>query len=1318
SITFGAYINMVRFDQNCTLIAYNELRSDAKTFIIQAKRMNLQIIHNMPTRIRVGENISVNFTIINLENYSINITAWVVCSDNTICYSTPRSLTLSPSVPVTYTVNISNSISNWRNYVSVSLYTSYREILIRSYNYSMINVKPNLDIVSQFYYNLSRNDSTTFSIINRGIPTQVNVSLICPTHILCSVTPQNVFLNEMNVSDHVFNITPLASAGVMESIIILASTPSVNFTEQIFVIFDSDIRIIIENKSLVLGNNSLNVNITNLRNISNNISCSVDCPAGWICELNPRDLQLAPNSNSTINLTLRLPWFETSRMRNVTMRCSTNRINASFISSLEIIQPNLSFNLSYTELEFGNNIANLTIYRDPFYSAMSLSISCSGCSIETNIIELTNDTKLNVSINLPFSYNASSYNISITLSDGIRSNTQSYSIPTRIPIISITTSSISSIGRNTLTNLPIRISNIGRKSAQNVSMEIQCININCSPNNISIGNLNVSEIKMYSINISKSINLLPNLIRIVVYVDQQRFSHLLSFPTASPELQMNVVNISEIPQNISYTIPFTITNTGDDNALNVTAEVICPSAVSCEIVGFDQNYNLLRSQSRSGSIRINIPAQVTSPFYIALRVREIELENITNIYIVPILPITFESVAPDFAERFFSVAPISISVGDVYGDGLNYIIFSNLSGTYTIHPITGAISKISNRSYSSLTTSYINSTSRMNLIGVQGTNVFVDDHLAFNAPFGIRSITSTDANVDGLLDLGMVFENSIFTIYYNQNGSFVRANVSIPVDGIGLTALDFNNDQYMDFAIGDRIGQINIIEYPYTNISYVTRNLGNEQDLYVTISDPYIRNLSAIITGDKEGEIEANYIQNSSIFKKVLFRVNTEVKGLASADLDRDGDLEIIILNDQGISVYYPRTIISKRVSRYFSNMEIRAEIINPFFASMINATYIDRWNPGEAYLSSTTAHVTYIYPDRVERRYIPISWMGNGVRLRLDNISPFVRVIITYNMISQVASPMIFRPELRYLRITPQTKNLSVLISDHLNERPPFIVRNNLNIPFVEAVDEGDVSGEFPDFAFINLTIHDVSQLKYVTYAQDPNTCAFRLGSCSIFDRICIQDPIRADRIVYRSSMPYIPDQIVSSPKYGSIVKVESTIKNIGELAATTQVGAYLNGIQIYIYDQSLSVNITNTSPEFHPRFSSSRLGLGNYRARGVIDPNNILPELRKDNNMMELQFNVTEYSDYVINRVILVDDSQNIRNNFVGGQQMYIVVNVSNLGNSPGYVMLNASIDGQEIWNEDPVGTIECEFGRKPILLGPIAPNSSALVQMRPVR
>lgn len=1318
SITFGAYINMIRFDQNCTITAYNEMRSDAKTFIIKAKRMNLQIVHNLPTRIRVGENISVNFTIINLENYSINITAWILCSDDTTCDSTPRSLTLPPSTPIIYNVNISNSISNWRNYVLVSLYTSYKEIFIRSYNYSIINVKPNLDIVSQLYYNLSRNDSTIFSIINRGIPTQVNVSLICPPHILCSVTPQNIFLNEMNASDHVFNITPLASAGEMESIIILASTPSVNFTEQIFVIFDSDIRISIENRSLVLGNNSLNVTITNLRNISNNISCSVDCPAGWICELNPRDLHLAPYSNSTINLTLRLPWFETSRIRNVTLRCSTNRINASFISSLEIIQPNLSFNLSYTELEFGNNIANLTIYRDLFYSPLSLSVSCSGCSAETNIIEITNDTKLNVSINLPLSYNASSYNISITLSDGVRSNTQNYSIPTRIPIISVTTSSISTIGRNTLTNLPVRISNIGRKPAQNISMEIQCINIDCSPTNISVGNLNVSEIRIYSVNVSKGINLLPNLVRITVYVDQQRFGHLLSFPTASPELQVNVINISEVPQNISYTIPFTVINTGNDNALNVTAEVICPNAVSCEIVSFDQNYNLLRSQSRSGSIRINIPAQVTSPFYVALRVREIELENIKNIYIIPILPITFESVAPNFAERSFSVAPISVSVGDVYGDGLNYIIFSNSSGTYTIHPITGVISKISNRSYSALTTSYINSTSRMNLIGVQDTNVSVDDHLAFNAPFRIRSITSTDANRDGLLDLGIVFENSIFTIYYNQNGSFVRANVSIPVDGISLTALDFNDDQYMDFAIGDRIGQMNIIQYPYTNISYVTRNLGNEQDLYLTISDPYVRNLSAIVTGDRGGEIEVNYIDNSSIFKKVLFTANTEVKGLASVDLDRDGDLEIIILNDQGISIYYPKAIISKRVSRYFSNMEIRAEIINPFFASMINATYIDRWNPGEAYLSSTTAYVTYIYPDRVERKQVPISWIGNGVRLRLDNISSFVRIIITYNMISQVASPMIFRPELRYLRITPQTKNLGVLISDHLNERPPFIVRNNLNVPFVEAVDEGDVSGEFPDFTFINITVRDVSWLKYITYAQDPNTCAYRQGSCSVLDKVCIGDPIRTNRIVYRSSKPYIPNQIISSPKYGSIVKVESTIKNIGELAATTQVGAYLNGIQIYIYDQSLSVNVTNTSPEFHPRFTSSRLGLGNYRARGVIDPNNILPELRKDNNIMELQFNVTEYSDYVINRVVLVDESQNIRNNFVGGQLMYIVVNISNLGNSPGYVMLNASIDGQEIWNGDPVGTIECEFGRKPVLLGPIPPNSSALVQMRPVR
>lgn len=1321
SILLDAYINMVRVDQSCRLIAYNENRSLERNIMIRAKRMNLQISHNLPSRIRVGETINASMFIRNLEPYPVEIMVWIVCRDGLLCNTSYDNYEINPNEIIQYNFTVLNPISNSHNYPKIEFFRSYRSIIIASTNYTIMNVKPQLGILSNTVFNISENNTHSFSIVNQGIPTYINISLVCPDYLLCNTSISNAYLNENEIIDVQFTVQSLGITQETELVHILVSTPSVNFSRPINLIFDNDILIELENRSLLLGNNLLQITIKNRRNFSQNITCNIECKVGWVCGLNNTEFFISENESINLSALINIPWFENVSSGRINVSCLSNSTRNIKVKSYDIILPILDFELNYSALEFGINTLNLTIYRDLNYNNLPISVDCIGCNLSNNLINLNNDTSVNVTISLPSSYISNFYNISILVTDGIRARIKNYSIPTNIPIIQIISSPIIGISRNSSLVVPIRLINVGNKNAENVIMNLECLGVQCN-NDIYVGNISRGDTKIIPINVSKGFNLDANIIRIYIKTGMQEFNHSILFNTLSPRLIIEVINTTEVVLNTTVTIPFRIHNIGNDVALLLNSNISCPAAIECIIEQFDQNYNLLPSQSRNGIIRTSLPETVTSPFYISLIAREINFEQIANIQIIPILPLTFESINPNFTIQSWSLNASAITVGDINGDGVNNIIFSNSTGTFAIDPISKSITMLSNKSYGSLTTGYIYGSNRINIIGIADNMVHVDFVNVFNTTIRNRVITSTDVDGDGKYDLGIVSDNNIFTIYYNRNSEFIRSNISIPIDGISITSLDFDDDGNIDFVIGDRLGQINIITYPYQNISYVTRNLNNHRDLVVTISDPLLRNRSSIVTGDAGGEIEINYIDNASIFKKTIINHISLISGVVSIDIDRDGDLDIILIDNLGrLHIYTSRSILNKRVSRTYSVLDIKTDIINPYFADMINVTYLDSWNPGEVSPSlQNIVRIKYIYPNgsiyTINQNY---NWLGNGVSIRLPrDIPPYTRVILEYSLVTNTSIPIILNPEIRYYRISPQTKNLGVLISDHLTERSPYSIINLIDRPYVRVIDTGDISGEFPDLAYLALNYSDVSWMKYVTYSQDPNVCAYDTYSCSSFDRFCITDPIRTNRIILKSSSPYIPQSIISSePVYGSIIHISSNIRNIGELAATAQIGIYLNNIMIYQYDQSLPVNISNISPTLHPRYTSYRLGLGNYKIRGVIDPLNILPELRKDNNILERNFSVDKYADYVLNSVTLTRSDSTPTNTFSGSERLIIVVNISNLGNTPGYVLLNASIDGQEIWNGNAVGTISCHYGRKPILIGPIPPNSSILANMTPV-
>jgi len=244
---------------------------------------------------------------------------------------------------------------------------------------------------------------------------------------------------------------------------------------------------------------------------------------------------------------------------------------------------------------------------------------------------------------------------------------------------------------------------------------------------------------------------------------------------------------------------------------------------------------------------------------------------------------------------------------------------------------------------------------------------------------------------------------------------------------------------------------------------------------------------------------------------------------------------------------------------------------------------------------------------------------------------------------------------------------------------------------------------------------------MKYATILQDPNACMYR--SCNPYE-YCIRDPTgyvdeNGDTyFVYRASLPLIPVSLMEDyPVYNSLLNPRAYISNLGGQAAYAPITYKLNSLPYFNDFINISAQTTilypyNPTPTYgHP------LPLGENVIEVEIDPNNLINELRKDNNNLSLVFNVTHYADYRINEVYIGNQYGERYIQVPSGFEVYIIANVSNLGNHDGYVLLNGSINGQEFYNGQVVVGTKCDYGRKPY--GAYVPaNSSELIFIGPIR
>jgi hypothetical protein len=1271
SLLLPAYINTVQSPQICNLIISSENLTISKRLLLNVKRLNLFVIRNFSNNIPVNSSINASFIIKNQEPYNITFDVFLRCI-YIDCLSNPASVTLNPGESYEYNFTILARENNPNIYSYIELNTRYKSI-IRGTNYSLRIIQPSLNIIAPSSINQSLENFTLLIHNNGTIDFNGEILIICPAGLDCNMD-RPLYIRPGEILERNFTIKVVGSVSETERISVVARSPSREFRKDINVNIDLPIKFYFEEKDLILNQrNDILIN-TSMNSIA---ECSVDCD--FPCSLN----QTLIYPNQSLYLFLFPPFTETRNITDIRLRCNISNISFLYSKRMNIIQPKYDFNLIPRNLEFGNNELSLTVNKS-FYNN-TVTLICSGCTVN-NIVTLNETKNLSLYVELPDSYNLNTYNITILLLDGVRNLSKTYVLYPRIPYLNINAPT-ATISRNSTLSYPIVIRNSGLDDAINVSVDLICFNLNCQYLNQTI-NISKDDSYILTANLTKDFDISDNNINVIAKVGRQIFQKSITISTNKPNLSISMQNSIEIVRNSSLEIPFNVTNLGGtDIAYNVSVIASCPSIAICN-VSYQEGLNIFPNQYRSGLLNITVLGDIDR-FYISLEAKEVKANYQNQVLINVERELDFSSVKPGILSyKEYNVNPRTVTVGDIDLDGINDIIFVNDSGLYYINYITNEIYLIENNTYSAISTYYDGN--RYQIIKAKDNKISIENRTIIT-PFNVKNILYIDQRIV------VAFTNNILTVYEN----YTRSNISIPINVVSLTSLDFNNDGYTDIVATDNLGQINIILYPYNNISYVFTNSNNNRDLKATISDVYVKGYPAVTTIDEIGELEIFYVNENEIYRNTFGRMS-EYQMINSIDLDRDGDLDIILSNNSSIKLFLITSNINKYISSNRGNLNVDITIINPFYKDMENVQILDRWNIGEAYMTSNLATVKYI-SNRIERYNTRVYQLPSGYLINLPRgIKPLEKVVISYSLVQNASNPQLLKPEIRYKRASTPTKNLTVLLSDHINENYQYYVFNYIDFPYTNVVDLGDIFGEYPDFKVDQMQIRDYSNMKYVTSFEDPNVCLrFYYGDCPT----CIVDPgipSIGNTVLYAYTPDHlIPRSVLRNPVYGSWIGYDTSVINIGNTSGRALIGLYLNNIRFANPEMNLSVNQISEIPIRHSNLYRATLNLGNHTAKVLIDPDNLVTELSKDNNRLERSFEVTEYADYVLNDIILVDSNNNERYVYSSGEQIYILVNVSNLGNSEGYVFLNASVNGSEFFNNRFVGTIKCDYGRKPLLV-----------------
>ncbi|MES2892269.1 MAG: VCBS repeat-containing protein, partial [Bacteroidota bacterium] len=196
--------------------------------------------------------------------------------------------------------------------------------------------------------------------------------------------------------------------------------------------------------------------------------------------------------------------------------------------------------------------------------------------------------------------------------------------------------------------------------------------------------------------------------------------------------------------------------------------------------------------------------------------------------------------------------------------------------------------------------------------------IFYNSGRGFNTMRALDDLSSTsytaelaDLNNDGHLDIIEINDNAPHRIYIgNGSGSFkFHSEVAKISNGRNVAVGDLDNNGFVDFIITNR-GEQNMICYNDGQLNFECVQLHTKQNstIDIAIHDLNGDNLPDLVLANRDNIPNEIFINTGKrqFSKKLDFGTGTfETRSVAVADMNNDGNLDIVTGNINGVNIVY-----------------------------------------------------------------------------------------------------------------------------------------------------------------------------------------------------------------------------------------------------------------------------------------------------------------------------------------------------------------------------------------------------------------------------
>ncbi|MEM4367382.1 MAG: CARDB domain-containing protein, partial [Candidatus Anstonellales archaeon] len=982
-----------------------------------------------------------------------------------------------------------------------------------------------------------------------------------------------------------------------------------------------------------------------------------DCPAGWTCAFNESSFTLNPGQKKDLNLTIIVPYSETRYEAKIKAVANDSvKISKSDIT-IFIRQPSFAWQTEPQTLFRGqwNSFTENLTNNGSIAWEVNISVICpAGWTCNLNISSVLLNPGANESINvsayIPLDYNFQSANITLIANDSVRAFLKNVSASVKGAYFNFTIEK-KNLTRLNSTVLLLNVTNIGDAPSTAVTVGAVCYDATCILNQTSIPSLAAGEKTTLEINITPSLNVssTPYYFNLTANSSESARNQQLSLTVQLPTLAITAPSYVYTPIGSGSAFNITISNKGRDTAYYVVSNVTCKPTWVCYING-TQYFNLSANDSANLTLYVMPPldetqngtANITVLEY-SPRINDTESVQI-RIYVPPVLT----EVPVDYLlePRINFAGALDIATGDFDGNG--YVDFVLVRNDTSLIYSTSYFRNFTNTANLSTTGACSGASGDFNrdlyqdiAIGYENGSVLVytnDGFGSFSYAYGTTrplpscALASGDFNKDGYIDLVVANGNDLYILINSGSSLSFGGLVATLPSPRGLTAGDYDNDGNIDIAAGDYGGQLNIIANNGSmgfNVTSTYMNLHSNAKLYGLCTGDMELNMSAldIVSGDFIGEIEYFRNREGVFSQQVVKNIGEGINALSCADLDRDGDIDILYSTDSISQPIFSQSSINKTKgsSTYPNYIQVSIKVKYPYYREGRSFTITDTWIEGEV-IPSTVADARIVDANGIER-LIPsgrISYNETSIvfsDVLNETTTPYIGknqyFTVKYRVQYNLSYQSILVPIVEYDRDAPFTYPVSEFLSDDVNNfaSSPNVINPLPSVP--RAKDIGIVQEFLPDIVPLNIAVYDGSRETnivndpYYTHPSSPRSILLEYGV---------------------SATPDLAQ--------GENLTILLYVTNIGTGASAANATLLINETYFascmveVVANQTSMCNISKEYTWWNPL-------KGDYNLTLVVDPDGTLPEANKSNNNLSTTFTVLEGADPSIISLDLLDFS-----------------------------------------------------------------------------